>query len=76
MTPGEHFVYESCCPLPVPTGTMGGFFTFRRRDGSTFNATVPTMRFGLPEMITEETLNALRDELAAFRKSQQAAPMK
>jgi ApaG protein len=24
------FTYQSCCPLPTPTGTMGGAFTFER----------------------------------------------
>lgn len=62
MTPGEFFRYESCCPLSVPSGTMDGYFVFQRPDGSSFHATVPTMRFELPQVITEATVGQLRLE--------------
>ena len=29
LAPGERFSYQSFCPLPTPTGTMEGSFTFQ-----------------------------------------------
>lgn len=35
---GESFRYMSGCPLPTSWGTMEGSYTFKREDGSTFDA--------------------------------------
>jgi len=52
--PGSFFRYESCSPIKGTSGTMGGFFVFKRQDGVIFHAIVPTMTFKIPEMIQEE----------------------
>uniref|UniRef100_A0A6B2L509 ApaG domain-containing protein n=1 Tax=Arcella intermedia TaxID=1963864 RepID=A0A6B2L509_9EUKA len=66
--PGSFFSYESCCPLLVPTGTMGGSFCMRRaRDNGRFNAIVPTFTFSPPPLITEQ--------MVAQNETQQQDPM-
>jgi len=55
MFPGANFTYESCCPLKVPSGTMGGSFQMRSlSDKGMYDAVVPTFTFSVPEMIEED----------------------
>jgi len=55
MFPGAKFIYESCCPLGVSSGTMGGSFQMKRNyDKVIFNAIVPTFTFVVPEIIRED----------------------
>lgn len=37
---GDQFEYTSACPLPTPTGTMGGWFEMIGDDGESFNALI------------------------------------
>lgn len=53
VSPGSFFRYESCCPLKAATGSMGGYFVFRRPDGTVFRAVVPTMQFSVPDPLSE-----------------------
>lgn len=39
---GEHFEYESCCPLYTRSGTMHGTYHMRRDDGETFDVEIGT----------------------------------
>jgi hypothetical protein len=32
---------------------MGGYFVFRKQDGTTFRAVVPTMQFRIPDILQE-----------------------
>jgi ApaG protein len=40
LEPGESFEYTSACPLSTRVGFMRGSYTMRRREGSTFQATI------------------------------------
>ncbi|MDT0575157.1 Co2+/Mg2+ efflux protein ApaG [Croceicoccus sp. F390] len=41
LEPGESYDYVSGCPLQTSHGTMEGHYTFRRDDGSLFEAAIP-----------------------------------
>jgi len=40
LAPGDSFEYMSGCPLPTAWGTIEGIYTFKREDGSTFDARI------------------------------------
>ena len=40
LEPGQTHKYQSFCPLDTDWGSMEGYFTFRRQDGSLFQAQV------------------------------------
>lgn len=41
LGPGQHFEYESFCPLTTPTGSMRGSYQMVCDDGSKFEAEIP-----------------------------------
>ncbi|MCB9844862.1 MAG: Co2+/Mg2+ efflux protein ApaG [Phycisphaeraceae bacterium] len=41
LAPGESFEYESYCPLPTDSGSMEGWYTMQREDGTLFEAAIP-----------------------------------
>ena len=58
LNAGQSFTYESYCPIGTHWGTMEGYYTLVRPDGSKFNANIA--RFYLvskdPEVPTEEVV--------------------
>ena len=48
IEPGRSHDYVSGCPLGTPHGSMEGHFTFRRGDGSTFEAAIPFFPLAAP----------------------------
>lgn len=55
MSPGESFVYESCCPLSTPTGHMEGSFQMKMKSsGEVFDAIVPRFQFQVPVSLKEK----------------------
>jgi len=54
MYPSADFVYQSCCPLGVPQGSMKGSFKMVRTDNSYFDATVPQFQFRIPDVLEEK----------------------
>jgi ApaG protein len=48
LRPGESHDYVSGCPLTTPQGSMEGHYTFRRRDGSEFQAAIPFFPLAAP----------------------------
>lgn len=51
LEPGKSFTYTSACPLETSFGTMAGTYQFRRDDGETFTARVPTFSLAMPYAI-------------------------
>lgn len=51
LEPGQSFTYTSACPLDTSFGTMTGSYRFRRDDGATFDAQVPTFSLAMPYAI-------------------------
>lgn len=51
LEPGKSFTYTSACPLETSFGTMSGSYRFRRDDGVTFDAEVPTFSLAMPYAI-------------------------
>lgn len=51
LEPGQSFHYTSACPLETSFGTMNGSYRFRRDDGETFEAEVPTFSLAMPYAI-------------------------
>ena len=45
---GRSHDYVSGCPLGTPHGSMEGHYTFRRGDGSTFEAAIPYFPLAAP----------------------------
>ena len=41
LAPGETHDYVSGCPLETPHGSMEGFYTFKREDGSPLEVRIP-----------------------------------
>ena len=41
LAPGDTHEYQSYCVLEGTTGSMEGFYQFRRSDGVDFRATIP-----------------------------------
>jgi ApaG protein len=48
LTPGQSHDYVSGCPLTTPFGSMEGFYTFRRADGSEFEVAIPFFPLAAP----------------------------
>lgn len=41
LHPGQNHDYVSGCPLTTPHGSMEGYYTFQREDGTLFEAAIP-----------------------------------
>jgi ApaG protein len=48
LEPGQAHDYVSGCPLGTPHGSMEGFYTFRRADGSLMEAAIPFFPLAAP----------------------------
>lgn len=48
LRPGESHDYVSGCPLTTPHGSMEGHYTFRRGDGTLFEAAIPFFPLSAP----------------------------
>ncbi|MBS0482759.1 MAG: Co2+/Mg2+ efflux protein ApaG [Proteobacteria bacterium] len=48
LEPGQSHDYVSGCPLNTPHGSMEGHYTFRRTDGSLFEAAIPFFPLAAP----------------------------
>jgi len=48
IEPGRSHDYVSGCPLGTAHGSMEGYYTFRRADGSTFEAAIPFFPLAAP----------------------------
>jgi ApaG protein len=48
IRPGHSHDYVSGCPLSTPHGSMEGHYTFRRGDGSQFEAAIPFFPLAAP----------------------------
>jgi ApaG protein len=49
LAPGESHDYVSGCPLTTPYGSMEGFYTFRRADGSELEVAIPFFPLAAPQ---------------------------
>jgi ApaG protein len=49
LAPGQSHDYVSGCPLTTPFGSMEGFYTFRRADGSEFEVAIPFFPLAAPQ---------------------------
>lgn len=48
LKPGESHDYVSGCPLATPSGSMEGFYTFYREDGSPLEVRIPFFPLAAP----------------------------
>ncbi|AOR76698.1 MULTISPECIES: Co2+/Mg2+ efflux protein ApaG [Sphingomonadaceae] len=48
LEPGRSHDYVSGCPLSTPQGSMEGYYTFRRDDGTEFRASIPFFPLAAP----------------------------
>ncbi|MEP2234390.1 MAG: Co2+/Mg2+ efflux protein ApaG [Alteripontixanthobacter sp.] len=48
LEPGQTHDYVSGCPLSTPHGTMEGFYTFHREDGSQMEIRIPFFPLAAP----------------------------
>ena len=48
LEPGRSHDYVSGCPLGTPTGSMEGYYTFRRDDGAFVRASIPFFPLAAP----------------------------
>lgn len=48
LEPGQSHDYVSGCPLSTPHGSMEGFYTFRRSDGSLVEVSIPFFPLSAP----------------------------
>ena len=48
LAPGQSDDYVSGCPLTTPFGSMEGFYTFRRADGSELEVAIPFFPLSAP----------------------------
>lgn len=48
LLPGQSHDYVSGCPLTTPHGSMEGFYTFRREDGSMLEVAIPFFPLAAP----------------------------
>ena len=48
LAPGQSHDYVSGCPLTTPTGSMEGFYTFHREDGSPVEVRIPFFPLAAP----------------------------
>ncbi|MDR2856688.1 MAG: Co2+/Mg2+ efflux protein ApaG [Novosphingobium sp.] len=51
LHPGQSHDYVSGCPLTTPQGSMEGHYTFRRPDGSRFEASIPFFPLAAPARV-------------------------
>jgi ApaG protein len=49
LSPGQSHDYVSGCPLTTPFGSMEGFYTFQRGDGSPLEVRIPFFPLAAPE---------------------------
>lgn len=49
LQPGQSHDYVSGCPLTTQFGSMEGFYTFQRADGSPFEVRIPFFPLSAPE---------------------------
>jgi ApaG protein len=49
LSPGQSHDYVSGCPLTTPFGSMEGFYTFQRPDGSPCEVRIPFFPLSAPE---------------------------
>jgi ApaG protein len=49
LKPGEAYRYASACPLPTPSGLMGGAYQMLSAEGELFEVAIPTFSLDLPE---------------------------
>ena len=47
--PGDHFEYQSFCPLPTMKGEMWGYFNMVDERGQTFKIDTPIFHFQVPQ---------------------------
>ncbi|MGN6498412.1 MAG: ApaG domain-containing protein, partial [Tsuneonella sp.] len=48
LDPGESHDYVSGCPLTTPNGTMEGFYTFHKDDGTPIEVRIPFFPLAAP----------------------------
>lgn len=48
LAPGQTHDYVSGCPLTTPQGSMEGYFTFARADGTPFEVAIPFFPLAAP----------------------------
>lgn len=48
LSPGDSFQYTSGCPLPTPSGMMGGHYRMTFADGEAVTVTIPTFSLDIP----------------------------
>ena len=48
LAPGQSHDYVSGCPLTTPTGSMEGFYTFHKDDGSPIEVRIPFFPLAAP----------------------------
>ena len=48
ITPGNSFEYTSGTPLKTPSGFMMGFYKMEKKNGYSFNASIPTFSLDSP----------------------------
>ena len=48
LAPNESHDYVSGCPLPTPHGSMEGFYTFHRADGTPLEVRIPFFPLAAP----------------------------
>ena len=48
ITPGNSFEYTSGTPLKTPSGFMMGFYKMEKKNGYSFNASIPTFSMDSP----------------------------
>lgn len=51
LAPGQSHDYVSGCPLATAQGSMEGHYSFRRKDGSDFRATIPFFPLAAPAAV-------------------------
>ena len=49
LKPGQSYTYTSGCPLPTPSGSMSGYYMFRRDNGQNLKVIIPTFSLDLPD---------------------------
>ena len=48
ITPGDSFEYTSGTPLKTPSGFMMGFYKMEKKNGYSFNVSIPTFSLDSP----------------------------
>ena len=50
INPGDSYSYTSGCPLPTPSGFMGGAYRMVDEDGGSFDVEIPTFSLDSPHL--------------------------